>query len=139
MPVLYAGTWLYWLMGGGFTKPPRYLTRRTIRREEPAIRADDLLGGFEYSDAHLHDNDARFTFFFVRSALDRGCIAANYVESGGAEAGEPAQRGRSPLERGMCTRLATGDGGDGTPGLALPTGLFPTPLERIATLDAPLL
>ena len=27
-------------------------------------------GGFEYSDAYLHDNDARFVWNFVRRALD---------------------------------------------------------------------
>src|SRR5690606_21417278 len=28
----------------------------------------------------LHDNDARFVFTFIRTALNNGCIAANYVE-----------------------------------------------------------
>ena len=41
-------------------------------------------GGFEYSDAYLHDNDSRFVFGFVRQAMNNGCIAANYVESLGA-------------------------------------------------------
>jgi glycerol-3-phosphate dehydrogenase len=54
------------------------------RREEPVVNTDKAAGGFEYSDAYLHDNDSRFVFQFVRSAMDRGCIAANYVESLGA-------------------------------------------------------
>ena len=41
-------------------------------------------GGFEYSDASLPDLDARFVWSFVRSAVQHGAIAANYVESLGA-------------------------------------------------------
>ena len=78
---LWLGAWVYWLIGGGFTRAPRRLQRRALQREEPIIDVRQALGGFEYSDAYLHDNDARFVFGFVRSALDRGCIAANYVES----------------------------------------------------------
>ena len=81
---LWAGTWVYWLFGNGFTRIPRLLFKPTIRREEPAIAIENAAGGFEYSDAYLCDNDSRFVFQFVRSAMDRGCIAANYVESLGA-------------------------------------------------------
>lgn len=83
--ILYAGTWLYWLIGNGFTRIPRLFFRRDIERDEPVVRTENSLGGFEYSDAYLYDNDARFVFNFVRSALTRGCIAANYVESTAAE------------------------------------------------------
>jgi glycerol-3-phosphate dehydrogenase len=82
---LFLGTLLYWFIGAFFTRAPRWLTLAAIRREEPAVRLDDADGGFEYSDAFLYDNDARFVWTFVRSALDRGCVAANYVESLGAE------------------------------------------------------
>jgi glycerol-3-phosphate dehydrogenase len=75
---------VYWLFGNGFTRIPRLLFKRTLRREEPVVKTDNAAGGFEYSDAYLHDNDSRFVFQFVRSAMDRGCIAANYVESLGA-------------------------------------------------------
>jgi glycerol-3-phosphate dehydrogenase len=81
---LWAGTWVYWLFGNGFTQIPRLFFQRTIQREEPVVDASNAAGGFEYSDAYLHDNDSRFVFQFVRSAMDRGCIAANYVESLGA-------------------------------------------------------
>ncbi|MCB1776191.1 MAG: FAD-dependent oxidoreductase [Candidatus Competibacteraceae bacterium] len=81
---LWAGTWVYWLFGNGFTQIPRLFFKRTIQREEPVVKIDNAAGGFEYSDAYLHDNDSRFVFQFVRSAMDRGCIAANYVESRGA-------------------------------------------------------
>ena len=81
---LLLGAWLYWAIGGFFTRRPRLLSPDDIRREEPVIEADDLDGGFEYSDAYLHDNDARFVWGFVRSALDHGCVAANYLESLGS-------------------------------------------------------
>ena len=81
---LWLGTWVYWLFGNGFTRLPRLLGKRTIALEEPVVRTDQALGGFEYSDAYLHDNDSRFVFQFVRSAMDRGCIAVNYLESLGA-------------------------------------------------------
>jgi glycerol-3-phosphate dehydrogenase len=81
---LWLGTWMYWLFGNGFTRIPRLLGKHSIERLEPVVNTVDALGGFEYSDAYLHDNDSRFVFQFVRSAMDRGCIAANYVESLGA-------------------------------------------------------
>jgi glycerol-3-phosphate dehydrogenase len=78
---LYAGTWLYWLFGNGFTKVPRLVSQEQTRREEPIVAVDKSGGSFEYSDAYLHDNDSRFVFGFVRSAMNNGCVAANYVES----------------------------------------------------------
>ncbi|MFH2130897.1 MAG: FAD-dependent oxidoreductase [bacterium] len=78
---IWLGTWLYWVIGNCFTKAPRYLTRSTIAAEEPVVNTKNAAGGFEYSDAYLYDNDARFVFGFVRSALTSGCIAANYVEA----------------------------------------------------------
>ena len=82
---LWAGGWLYWFIGNCFTRIPRLLSARKIKREEPIINTDNSIGGFEYSDAYLYDNDARFVFNFVRAALDRGCSAANYVESLGSK------------------------------------------------------
>lgn len=78
---LLLGAFLYWGIGGFFTRRPRLLSLRQIEREEPIVETTRLDGGFEYSDAFLHDNDARFVWGFVRSALDRGCVAANYVEA----------------------------------------------------------
>jgi glycerol-3-phosphate dehydrogenase len=94
---LIFGTWLYWLIGNFFTRAPRRLPKATIAREEPIIDLGASDGGFEYSDAYLHDNDARFVFKFIRGALDYGCIAANYVESIGstrADAGVWVTRAR---------------------------------------------
>ncbi|MDI5891382.1 glycerol-3-phosphate dehydrogenase/oxidase [Halomonas rhizosphaerae] len=80
----WAGTWLYWLMGSAFTRRPNFLRPAGIKAREPIINTRNAQGGFEYSDAYLHDNDARFVFNFVRGALDFGTVAANYVESLGA-------------------------------------------------------
>jgi glycerol-3-phosphate dehydrogenase len=82
---LAAGSWLYWLIGSCFTQRPRWLSKAQLEREEPVLETAGTDGGFEYSDAFLHDNDARFVWQFVRSALDHGCAAANYVESLGAK------------------------------------------------------
>lgn len=81
---LWLGTWLYWLLGRCFTRTPRLLSLGDIAAREPIIDTERLDGGFEYSDAYLHDNDARFVFNFVRRAMDHGCVAANYVSSQGA-------------------------------------------------------
>jgi len=87
---LWLGTWVYWLFGNGFTRTPRLLGGGRINAEEAVVDTAHAQGGFEYSDAYLHDNDSRFVFQFIRSAMDRGCIAANYVEALGArrEAGQ---------------------------------------------------
>lgn len=82
--VLWAGTWLYWLTGNCFTRPPRLPSRREVEREVPVVDGSAAAGFVEYSDAYLYDNDARFVFNFVRTALNRGAAAANYVESLGA-------------------------------------------------------
>ena len=87
------GSWLYWLMGNGFTRGPRLLSCAQVEREAPVVRTDGLAGAVEYSDAYLFDNDARFVFKFVRSALDRGAAAANYVESLGSERRDGARDG----------------------------------------------
>ena len=82
--VLWFGCWLYWLFGRRFTQHPKLLSARNITSEEPFINTSKSWGGVEYSDAYLHDNDARFVFNFIRSALKNGCAAANYVKSLGA-------------------------------------------------------
>ncbi len=99
---LLMGAWLYWLIGNGFTLTPRPLSAATIGADEPVVDTALAAGGFEYSDAYLHDNDARFVFNFVRAALDRGCVAANYVESVGArrEGGEWVVQARNVVDGG---------------------------------------
>ena len=78
---LYLGSWLYWLIGGGFTATPKFLSRSDISQREPNIRLDNCAGGFEYSDAYLPGNDARFVFDFVQKTRTNGGITVNYLES----------------------------------------------------------
>lgn len=79
VPFLYLGTLLYWLMGRFATKPPALLSCERLNRRDSRIRTDAANGGFEYSDCYLHDNDSRFVFSFVRTAMNYGAVAANYV------------------------------------------------------------
>ena len=83
--VLWAGTWIYWFFGNCFTKIPRLPSLKQVNKEEPVIDTKQATGSFEYSDAFLHDNDARFVWNFVRLAMNSGCSAVNYVKSTGAE------------------------------------------------------
>jgi glycerol-3-phosphate dehydrogenase len=83
--LVYLSTLLYWVIGRFKTHAPKYRSRRRLKSLEPTIDISDVHGGFEYSDCYLYDNDARFVFNFIRSALDYDCIAANYVESVASE------------------------------------------------------
>ncbi len=74
----------YWIIGQFGTRRPRVLSREKIEREEPAIDTTHVQGGIEYHDGILIDNDCRFVFSFVRSAIEAGAAAANYVEMVGA-------------------------------------------------------
>lgn len=79
--LLLAGSWLYWCIGNGFTKTPRLLNEKAVRAAEPAINTQRFAGAVEYSDAYLFDNDARFVFNFIRSAMQHGATCANYLEA----------------------------------------------------------
>lgn len=74
------GALAYWGIGGFRTRYPRLLSRDAIRAEEPVIDTSTVRGGIEYRDCLLKDNDARFVFSFVRSAIEAGAAVANYVE-----------------------------------------------------------
>src|SRR5258708_17731860 len=82
--LIVLGTWLYWIIGRFFTMAPRLLPKKVMEREEPILDLGHVDGGVEYSDAYLHDMDARFVWNFLPRALDYGCVAANYVESLGS-------------------------------------------------------
>ena len=82
---VYLGSLAYWVMGRFATRPPEYLSAKKLAEREARIRIDDARAGIEYSDCYLHDNDARFVFNFVRSAMDYGAVAANYVGATAAE------------------------------------------------------
>ena len=79
--ILFAGSWLYWLIGNLFTQRPRLLSTKKIKLEQQQINVTDATGGFEYSDAFLIDNDARFVISFIRDALNRGAVIANYIKA----------------------------------------------------------
>lgn len=74
------GSSAYWAIGSFRTHPPRLLSPERIESLEPVVDTSGARGGIEYYDAYLPDNDSRFVFSFVRSALDVGATAANYVE-----------------------------------------------------------
>jgi alpha-glycerophosphate oxidase/glycerol-3-phosphate dehydrogenase len=82
---LYCGTLLYWAIGRFATAAPSLLSRNGLKLKEPPVRIDNARSGFEYSDCYLHDNDTRFVFSFVRSAMNYGAVAANYVAATNAE------------------------------------------------------
>ncbi len=74
---LYFGTWFYWLWGGRATSPPKKY--RLPGALKLGLKQENLDGIFEYSDAYLPENDARFVFDFVKQAHRKGAVVANYV------------------------------------------------------------
>ena len=79
------GAAAYWGIGLFGTRPPRLYDAERVKREEPAIDTTNVRGAIQYQDAYLVDNDSRFVFSFVRSAIEAGAAAANYVELVGAQ------------------------------------------------------
>ena len=79
-----AGSLAYWGLGMAHTKPPRYHRAQHIPQVEPIINTASTDAAIEYSDGYLKDNDARFVWTFIRSGLDMGATAANYVSVTGA-------------------------------------------------------
>ena len=75
----------YWAIGLFGTKPPKLYDAEAIKAEEPAIDTTTVRGGIQYQDGYLIDNDSRFVFSFVRSAIEAGAAVANYVELVSAE------------------------------------------------------
>jgi len=75
------GAAAYWAIGNFATARPRLLKPETLESLEPVINTQRAKGGLVYADAYLPDNDARFTFGFIRDAIDRGLLAANYTEA----------------------------------------------------------
>lgn len=83
--LLYLGALLYWFIGGCKTRPPRYLRLADIQRNAAMVKTDNLASGVEYSDAYFVNNDARFTFSFIRKVLQKNGNAINYMELTAAE------------------------------------------------------
>ncbi len=73
------GSLAYWGIGAFATRRPRYFRPAAIEKREPVVNTSGAAGGIEYADAYLTENDARFVWSFIRSALDRGARAANYL------------------------------------------------------------
>jgi glycerol-3-phosphate dehydrogenase len=82
--VVYLGAWLYWLIGGFFTQKPRLVSRAALAQEQPLVNVEKSGGGFEYSDAHIVDGDARFVLRFVLRAVEHGATVLNYVAARGS-------------------------------------------------------
>lgn len=75
---LAAGVWLYQLLAlFRNVRRPRILGKRTLLREEPALRARGLTGAARYYDAQC--DDARLTLAIARSAIAHGALVATYT------------------------------------------------------------
>jgi len=74
------GATAYWGIGQFGTKPPRLYNAEKIEAVEPVIDTTSARGAVQYQDCYLVDNDSRFVFSFVRSAIEAGAAVANYVE-----------------------------------------------------------
>ncbi len=59
------------------------LSREKILEAEPLLREEGLQGGFRYFDCVV--DDARLTLATVRSAIEQGALALNYVEATGLQ------------------------------------------------------
>ena len=79
------GAAAYWAIGQFGTRPPKVFSKERLSAAEPAVRTDTARGAIQYQDAYLIDNDSRFVFSFIRSAIEAGAAAANYVELVSAE------------------------------------------------------
>ena len=60
----------------------RLLSRDECLRLNPLVDPKGVTGGIEWYDCQMHNSD-RVNLSFLRSAVDRGAVAANYVESVG--------------------------------------------------------
>ena len=79
------GSFGYWAIGRFATKSPRVYTAKRIEAKEPLVDTATAKGGIRYADAYLPDNDSRFVWDYVRTALDHGATAVNYCSAIDAE------------------------------------------------------
>lgn len=76
---LAVGMWLYDLLAlFRNVRWHRMLGKRGVLREEPLLRARDLVGGARYYDAQC--DDARLVVAIARSAAAHGALVANYMQ-----------------------------------------------------------
>lgn len=78
---IYLGSVLYWILGRFKTRAPKLLSAKGIKARSNAIDVSNSIGGLEYSDCFLYDNDSRFVFNFVRRAQKSGAVTLNYLEA----------------------------------------------------------
>jgi glycerol-3-phosphate dehydrogenase len=79
---LAAGMWLYDALASfRNVKRHRWLSKRSLLRAEPRLRAEGLLGGARYFDAQC--DDARLTLANARDAYRHGALVATYTEARG--------------------------------------------------------
>jgi len=79
---LAAGMWLYDALASfRNVERHRWLSKRSLLRAEPRLRAEGLLGGPRYFDAQC--DDARLTLANARDAHQHGALVATYVEARG--------------------------------------------------------
>ncbi len=78
--LLSMGLWLYDLLAM-FRAPSRHrgLSKKTILKEIPFLRAKGLKGGFKYFDASMWDDV--LTVETLKNAASQGAAVANYVEA----------------------------------------------------------
>ncbi len=79
------GAAAYWGIGLFGTGRPHVFDADEVKAEEPVVDTTTVRGAIQYQDAYLVDNDSRFVFSFVRSAIEAGAAVANYVELVSAE------------------------------------------------------
>lgn len=79
------GATAYWGIGLFGTGRPHVFDAEEVKAQEPVVDTTTVRGAVQYQDAYLVDNDSRFVFSFVRSAIEAGAAAANYVELVAAE------------------------------------------------------
>lgn len=78
---IFAGTWLYWLIGDALTRKPGYWSRGVLREREPNLAMHSMRGAVAYSDAYVPEGDAHFVFGFIKRAWERGALAVNYARA----------------------------------------------------------
>ncbi len=75
---VYAGAWLYWLMGRGKTFKPQWFAEKDL--DAPELDLHGFKNSVSYADAYLPDNDARFVYNFIKDAKKNGAHCQNYCE-----------------------------------------------------------
>ena len=81
LATLYTGTWLYWFLGSRFTKKPQFYSQKNLTNQYSIINTKSCDGAFEYSDAYIVENDARFSFQFVKNTISNGSYTINYLKA----------------------------------------------------------